>query len=148
MNDHLGHPAKEITRELTPKEKSDVRTLIQFVEIFCREKHLQEKSQFTFNKVDVKSTRKTDLMLECTKLLRYGLTMRLRCPHDPKPMCKKCTTPCYKGEYRSKIREIMKFSGIYLVKYGRLDVLYHYLKLRVLNIIFKFNGICSFTIVS
>jgi hypothetical protein len=63
-------------------------------------------------------------------------------------MCKKCTTPCYKGEYRSKIREIMKFSGIYLVKYGRLDVLYHYLKLRVLNIIFKFNGICSFTIVS
>ena len=130
MNDHLDRSAKEITREFTPKEKSDVRTLMRFVEIYCREKHLQKKSPFTFNKIDVKSIRKKDLLLcpECTKLLRYGLTMRLKCPHDPKPMCKKCMTQCYKGEYRSKIREIMKFSGIYLVKHGRLDMLYHYLK--------------------
>jgi len=54
--------------------------------------------------------------------------MRLRCPHSPKPMCKKCFTPCYRDDYRSRIREIMKFSGIYLVKHGRLDMLYHYLK--------------------
>ena len=65
---------------------------------------------------------------ECQKLLRYGLTMRLKCPHDPKPMCKKCTTQCYKGEYKSRIREIMKFSGVYLLRHGRLDMLYHYLK--------------------
>jgi hypothetical protein len=55
------------------------------------------------------------------------LTMRIKCPHDPKPMCKKCVTQCYHGEYKTKIREVMKFSGMYLVKHGRLDLLYHYL---------------------
>lgn len=130
MNNNPDHPEKKISREFTSKEKYDVRTLMRFVEIYCREKHVQEKDSFTFRRVDVKSIRKKDLRLcpECTKLLRYGLTMRLKCPHNPKPMCKKCTTQCYKGEYRSKIREIMKFSGIYLVKHGRLDMLYHYLK--------------------
>jgi uncharacterized protein (DUF2249 family) len=80
--------------------------------------------------MDIKSIRKKDLMLcsDCSKLLKYGLTMHLMCLHDPKPMCKKCTTQCYKGKYKSEIREIVKFSGIYLVKHGRLDMLYHYLK--------------------
>lgn len=115
---------------LTSKEKSDIRTLMRFVEIYCRENHSLEKAPFTFRKIDLKTIRKKDFLLcpECTTLLRYGLTMRLRCPHDPKPMCKKCETQCYKGEYRSTIRKIMKFSGIYLVKHGRLDMLYHYLK--------------------
>ena len=54
--------------------------------------------------------------------------MRLKCSHDPKPMCKKCETQCYHGEYKAKIREVMKFSGMYLVKHGRLDMLYHYLR--------------------
>jgi len=80
--------------------------------------------------LDVKSIRKKNLMLclECTRLLGYGLTMRLRCPYNPKLMCKKCTTQCYKSEYKLKIREIMKFSGIYLVKHGRLNMLYHYFR--------------------
>jgi superfamily II helicase len=123
-------PGKDISRDITPKEKSDIRTLMRFVEIYCREKHYLEKSQFTFKTFDIKSIRKKNILLcpECSKFLRYGLTMRLRCPYDPKPMCKKCTTQCYKGEYKLKIREIMKFSGIYLVKHGRLDMLYHYFR--------------------
>lgn len=130
MNNPSVRSDKENTGVFTSKEKSDIRTLMFFVEIYCRENHTQEKTPFTFNKINLKTIRKKDLMIcpECTKLLRYSLTMRLRCPHDPKPMCKKCTTQCYKGEYRSTIREIMKFSGIYLVKHGRLDILYHYLK--------------------
>jgi hypothetical protein len=117
-------------RTLSTKETSDVRTLMRFVEIYCREKHLEEKASFSLKNLDLKSIRNKNLLLcmDCTKLLKYGLTMRLRCPHNPKPMCKKCETQCYKGDYRSKIREIMKFSGIYLVKHGRLDMLYHYLK--------------------
>lgn len=130
MTNYSDNSARQISREFNTKEKYDIRTLMRFVEIYCREKHANEKSPFIFTKIDVKSIRKKELMLcpECTKLFRYGLTMRLKCPHDPKPMCKKCTTHCYTGEYRSKIREIMKFSGIYLVKHGRFDMLYHYLK--------------------
>jgi RNase P subunit RPR2 len=65
---------------------------------------------------------------DCTKLLAYGLTMRLKCPHDPKPMCKKCESQCYHRDYRLKIREVMKFSGLYLIKHGRVDMLYHYFR--------------------
>jgi hypothetical protein len=121
---------KGFARNITLKEKSDIRTLMRFVEIYCREKQHQEKSQFTFKVLDIKSIREKDLMLcpECSKFFKYGITMRLKCPYDPKPMCKKCATQCYKGEYKSKIRRIMKFSGIYLVKHGRLDMLYHYFR--------------------
>ena len=130
MKNSSNQPRKVVLLDFTPKEKSDIQTLMRFVEIYCREKHHREKSQFTFKALDITSIRKKNLMLcpVCSKLLRYGLTMRLRCPYDPKPMCKKCTTQCYKGEYKLKIREIMKFSGIYLVKHGRLDMLYHYFR--------------------
>jgi hypothetical protein len=130
MNNTSDQPRKVVVQDFTSKEKSDIRTLMRFVEIYCREKHNEGKSQFTFKAFDIKSIRKKDIPLcpECTKLLRYGLTIRLTCPHDPKPMCKKCTMQCYKGEYKLKMRKIMKFSGIYLIKHGRLDMLYHYFR--------------------
>jgi len=114
--------------EISGKEKADIGTLMKFVGIFCREKHEGEKAPFTFKSYDVKQIESKEIGLcpECTRLLTYGLTMRLKCPHDPKPMCKKCETPCYHGEYKEKIREVMKFSGMFLVKRGRVDLLYHY----------------------
>jgi hypothetical protein len=42
-------------------------------------------------------------------------------------MCKKCHTQCYNRNYREKVREVMRFSGPYLIKRGRLDLIYHYL---------------------
>lgn len=115
-------------KEISKKEKSDIRTLMKFVEIFCRENHNDEKTSFSFRLYDLKEIDQRDifLCLDCTKLLTYGLTMRLKCPHHPKPMCKKCEAQCYKGDYKEKIRVIMKFSGRYMIKHGRLDLLYHY----------------------
>lgn len=117
-------------REISDRETSDIRTLMKFVEIFCRQNHTGSKEPFTFKLLDLTETEKREVLLcpDCTKLLTYGLTMRLRCPHDPKPMCKKCKTQCYKGDYKAAIREIMKFSGMVMIKHGRLDVLYHYLR--------------------
>jgi len=116
--------------DISDKEVSDIRTLIKFVGIFCRENHSGEKSAFSSRRFDVKEIEKKETCLcsDCTQLLTYGLTMRLKCPHDPKPMCKKCENQCYRGEYKEKIREVMKFSGMYLVKHGRIDMLYHYLR--------------------
>jgi len=112
------------------KEKDDIRTLMKFVGIYCRESHDGEKAPFSFKLLDIKESEKKEISLcqECTRLLAYGLTMRLKCPHDPKPMCKKCETQCYHGDYKSKIREVMKFSGMYVVKRGRVDFLYHYFR--------------------
>ena len=116
--------------ELPKTEKDDIRTLMKFVGIYCRENHDANKSPFSFKLFDIKEIEKKEISLcsDCTRLLTYGLTMRLKCPHEPKPMCKKCETQCYHGEYKSKIREVMKFSGMYLVKRGRMDLLYHYFR--------------------
>ena len=115
--------------EVSRKEKADIQTLMKFVGIYCREYHDGEKSPFSFKLLELNEVtkRKIPLCPDCHRLLTYGLTMRIRCPHDPKPMCKKCATQCYHGGYKAKIREVMKFSGMYLVKHGRLDMLYYYL---------------------
>ncbi len=117
-------------REISRKEQSDIRTLIRFVDIYCREKHPGARTPFLFRPPDLREVAGGEILLcpECTRLLAYGLTMRLKCPHDPKPMCKKCETQCYHGSYKNRIREVMKFSGLYLVKHGRVDLLYHYFR--------------------
>ena len=117
-------------QEISPKEKSDIRTLLRFVAVYCREKHEGAKAPFFLKQLDNEQIEKKPVLLcrECKRLLAYGINMRLKCPHDPKPMCKKCESQCYKGEYKAKIREIMKFSGMHLVKRGRVHLLYHYFK--------------------
>ncbi len=118
------------TQDISSKEKADIRTLMRFVAIYCREHHQGEKTPFSMKQFDVRQVEKRDIAVcrECSQLLAYGIGMRMKCPHDPKPMCKKCETQCYKGDYKVKIREIMRFSGIYLVKHGRVDLLYHYFR--------------------
>ena len=116
--------------KLTKKEKNDIQVLIRFVHIFCRERHCDgEKSPFSvpFEEVGALIDDGIALCDSCSALLTYGIRKRFRCPHDPKPMCKKCETQCYSRRYKEGIREVMKFSGPYLIKRGRLDLLYHYL---------------------
>ena len=118
-----------LKEEISKRERSDIKTLMKFVGVFCRENHGGERNAFSFKPFDIKKIEKREIPLcpDCTRLLTYGLTMRLKCPHDPKPMCKKCETQCYHGEYKAKIQEVMKFSGMFLVKHGRVDLLYLYL---------------------
>jgi hypothetical protein len=117
-------------KEISKKEKLDIRILMKFVGIFWRENRNGEKVPFSFKLFDIKEIEKKEILLcpDCTRLLTYGLTMRLKCPHDPKPVCKRCETQCYHGEYNVKIREVVKFSGMHLVRHGRLDMLYHHLR--------------------
>ncbi len=114
--------------EISEKERADIQTLMKFMGIYCHENHNGEKLPFSFKLIDLEEFTKKEIPLcpDCHRLLTYGLTMRMKCPHDPKPMCKKCETQCYHGDYKAKIREVMKFSGMYLVKHGRVDLLYHY----------------------
>ena len=117
-------------KEISGKERVDIETLLKFVGIYCRANHRGGKAPFSFRLFDIKEIEKQGMPLckDCTKLLTYGLTMRMKCPHDPKPMCKKCETQCYHGDCKSKIREVMKFSGMHMIKHGRVDLLYHYFR--------------------
>ncbi len=115
---------------LTSKKEKDLRVLADFISIFCRENHPAEaKSPFTINDERLQqsfSSGQIALCADCTKLLNHGIAKLLQCPYDPKPMCKKCMTHCYAPGYREKMREVMKFSGLYLVRHGRLDLMLHY----------------------
>lgn len=116
---------------LDKKKSKDIRVLSDFVSIFCRENHPAEAKEPFSLKDDRLHQALGDkglaLCQECRKLLQHGVAKLLMCPYDPKPMCKKCETPCYAPGYRENVREIMKFSGRYLIKHGRLDMMIHYL---------------------
>jgi len=88
-----------------------------------------QKTISAFIKVYCKCHHHTDgktLCSECGELLHYAITRLSKCPYDPKPKCKECPTHCYKPAQRERIREVMRFSGMYFVKRGRLDWLFYY----------------------
>jgi hypothetical protein len=92
--------------------KSGQRELLdRFIRIYCGAHH---------------GTKDEGLCEECGELAAYARERLERCPHDPKPSCKKCRTHCYKPAYRARIREVMRFSGMYLIRRGRLDLLVKY----------------------
>ncbi len=93
------------------KPERERRVLRRFIEVYCHAHH---------------ATRRAALCDGCRELLEYALSRLERCPYDPKPKCKNCPTHCYKPAMRTRIRTVMKFSGIYHVKRGRIDWLVRY----------------------
>jgi hypothetical protein len=93
------------------KHERDLAVITRFIEVFCRQKHRGAGGQ---------------LCPDCRELLEYAAERLARCPMDPKPKCKDCPTHCYKPTYRQRVKEVMRFSGIYFVKRGRLDWLIKY----------------------
>lgn len=103
------------------REDRDIKVVLDFIKIYCKKNHEgREKTLLNENN--------TWLCKECMELALYAIKKRRICKKDPKPACKRCDTPCYSAKYREQIRKVMKFSGIYYVKRGRLDYLYHYLR--------------------
>lgn len=87
------------------------RILDNFIGVYCRAHH---------------GTLRGELCRECAGLLRYAVGRLARCPYDPKPKCKHCPTHCYNAGNRARIREVMRFAGMWYVRRGRLDWLVRY----------------------
>ncbi len=102
------------TMDLT-KFNSEVDTLQKFFETFCQDKHENQKSSQTLLKFK-KNERKVDLHLceECTKNLNYSFKRLEECPHDIKPRCRTCPTPCYEKKQWAKTAKVMKYTGMKL----------------------------------
>jgi RNase P subunit RPR2 len=116
-----------ITR-LTRKELKDLKVLLQFTAVYCANRHTSDRAVVITEEPDLQSLplHKYPVCEECSDFLLYAFERRLRCPLEEKPICKHCTVHCYKPGHRDKVREIMRFSGQYLIKRGRLDLLWHY----------------------
>ena len=90
--------------------KKDEKVLRRFIDVYCRKNH----------------NSRDGLCDDCTELLLYALKRNEKCPLDPKPTCKNCKIHCYKPLMKERIREVMKFSGIWHIKHGRLDWIFHH----------------------
>ncbi len=96
---------------MAPSKEKQFKILTKFIEVYCKHHH---------------NPYRNTLCPECAELRDYARQRLEKCPYDPKPKCKDCTTHCYKPAYRKQIREVMKFSGMHYVKRGRLDWLLKY----------------------
>ena len=87
------------------------KTVSAMIRIYCRGKHGTERG----------------LCRECSSLQGYAWNRLQKCPfQEGKTTCAKCPVHCYKPEYRKRIKEVMRFSGMYFVSRGRLDWLVRY----------------------
>jgi len=120
-------PAKPATQELLDH---DLKTLAVFIQIYCKHQHAQaSKAGVSLHTHDVSAVAGRPVVLcpECTKLLTHAFVKRTHCPMNPKPTCKHCPAHCYHATYREKIREVMRFSGKFMLLHGRVDYLAHLL---------------------
>jgi len=118
----------------------DLEILREFTEIYCREQHQTcskdkshaENNAHAENQIHAEQRPrnafrgrddKTLLCVECQDLLDYALALREKCPLDPKPTCKLCPVHCYQDRYRQRIREVMRFSGMWMVRHGRFGTI-------------------------
>ncbi len=104
MNDTL-----KLKRE---KEKAVVTKMIS---IYCSKKHKH----------------KNDLCAECTEINTYAHLRTDRCPFmESKTFCANCKVHCYKPDMREKIREIMRFSGPWMLLYAPIPAIQHVIESR------------------
>ena len=108
-----------------PRRSRDLAIITRFIEVFCREKHARTRGDSDHCR-QKPGPAGGELCPDCRDLLDYASERLARCPMNPKPKCKDCPVHCYKPEYRRRIQEVMKFSGIYFVKRGRIDWLIKY----------------------
>lgn len=130
----IGYPERmptqsKTTTALTARELKDLAILARFTAVFCRCHHSAERRpiETAGSPLAQLSLQKFPVCDECREFLRYAFDRRLRCPLAEKPSCKHCRVHCYRPGHREKVREIMRFSGQYLIRRGRLDLLWHYL---------------------
>jgi hypothetical protein len=118
----------------TPDDKTshiikDAEILAEFVNIYCSDKHGNAaKGPVRASGSVGRYLEQCDFPLceDCRRLLLHAVSKRALCTYDPKPACKKCEIHCYGPGYREKIREVMRYSGMRLIRKGRFDLIRKY----------------------
>ncbi|QKF60250.1 nitrous oxide-stimulated promoter family protein [Aliarcobacter lanthieri] len=97
------------------KFENEINTLKKFYEIFCIDKHSNQKRYII--KTEYKDTifnLELHLCEECFEAINYSFSRLQSCPHEIKPRCRKCPNPCYEKQRWKNIAKIMKYSAIKL----------------------------------
>ncbi|WP_313638772.1 nitrous oxide-stimulated promoter family protein [Paenibacillus sp.] len=104
--------AAQIKRQLNdgPKIRKEKEIVEKMIRIYCKKKHHQKV-----------------LCEECQGLNEYAGKRLSLCPFgEEKTACAKCPIHCYKKEYRQRIKEVMRFSGPWMLLYHPVESIRHF----------------------
>lgn len=97
------------------KFNKEITTLKKFFETYCKEKHKdQEQIEKSFNYKNEDTKISLNLCEDCLRKINYSFDRLLECPHDIKPRCRTCPTPCYEKKQWKEAAKIMRYSGMRL----------------------------------
>ena len=106
---------------MSEKVDMDVKVLSMFIQVYCEKKHgSAEKFHWESSEKlqDLGLLSQPLLCKDCIGLIEYSASRRRLCPLNPKPTCRNCEIHCYQGDYRDRIREVMRFSGKHFLVYA------------------------------
>ncbi|AXK49739.1 hypothetical protein CRU87_03420 [Aliarcobacter trophiarum LMG 25534] len=97
------------------KFEIEINTLKKFYELYCKDKH--ENQTFKLHKETYRGTEfELELLLckECFTAINYSFDRLQGCPHEIKPRCRTCKSPCYEKQKWKEVARVMKYSAIKL----------------------------------
>jgi len=102
--------------DIQEKRNKEWNTVLLMIEIYCKGKHKSKNA--------LKG--KENLCSECKKLSEYVYERISKCPFmKEKTFCSLCRVHCYKPEYREKIRNVMRYAGVRMLKYHPILAIKH-----------------------
>ncbi len=94
------------------KFETELTTLKKFFPLFCKDKHSgQKKIPFSLYYKGQDYSFILELCPECELLIRYSFERLQACPHDEKPKCRTCASPCYAKKEWKMVAAVMRYSG-------------------------------------
>lgn len=93
----------------------DVKILLDFIELYCKDKH---NSQKNFSHLTITYQYKPleeisyKLCLTCKENFLYSYERLQECPHEEKPRCRHCKNTCYEKSKWKNLAQIMRYSGM------------------------------------
>ncbi len=97
------------------KFESEIEVLQRFCEYYCKEKHTNIlKKDISIQYKDKTFYQTLNLCETCLDTIFYSYEKLQSCPHEEKPRCRKCPSPCYERHRWKNMVTIMKFSAINL----------------------------------
>lgn len=97
------------------KFEEEINTLKNFFECYCKDKHQNHEIRIITIEYQSKIfSLELFLCKECQEAINYSILKLQSCPHEIKPRCRKCPTPCYEKEEWKSTAKIMIYSAVKL----------------------------------
>ncbi len=89
-----------------PRLVREARTIESMIQIYCHRKCGRHTADGTSK----------GLCTECQELFDYAVVRLNKCPfQEEKSTCANCKVHCYKPEMRERIRDVMRYSGPFML---------------------------------